>query len=77
MRRRLLAKLGARIARDIRLRAYSHLHRLSLSFFTQKPTHAHPAQKRLGDFIETADRKNCPHARYSADLDSTVFLDGD
>lgn len=38
MRRRLLARLGARIARDVRNRAYSHLHRLSLSFFAKKPT---------------------------------------
>jgi len=30
--------MGSRIARDIRDRAYAHLHMLSLSFFTRKPT---------------------------------------
>ena len=35
---RLLAKLGSRVARDIRDKTYQHLHRLSLSFFSKKPT---------------------------------------
>jgi len=35
---RLLARLGSRIARDIRDRTYGHLHKLSLSFFSKKRT---------------------------------------
>ncbi len=38
VRQRILARLGSRIARDIRNRTYEHLHKLSLSFFTRKPT---------------------------------------
>ena len=38
MRMRLMAVLGARIARDIRHKTYEHLHKLSLSFFSRKPT---------------------------------------
>jgi len=38
LRQRLLARLGSRIARDVRDRTYEHLHRLSLSFFARKPT---------------------------------------
>ena len=37
-RERLMAVLGASIARDLRDRAYEHLHKLSLSFFSKKPT---------------------------------------
>jgi ATP-binding cassette subfamily B protein len=35
---RLLAKLAARMGRDIRIKIYAHLHKLSLSFFSKKPT---------------------------------------
>jgi len=35
---RLLAKLGSRVARDVRDRTYEHLHKLSLSFFSKKRT---------------------------------------
>jgi ATP-binding cassette subfamily B protein len=38
LRERLMAVLGASIARDLRDRAYEHLHKLSLSFFSRKPT---------------------------------------
>ncbi|MHC4717878.1 MAG: ABC transporter ATP-binding protein, partial [Planctomycetota bacterium] len=38
VRRRMMARLGSGIARDIRDRAYAHLHMLSLSFFSKKPT---------------------------------------
>lgn len=38
IRQRIMASLGSRIARDVRNRAYDHLHKLSLSFFSQKPT---------------------------------------
>ena len=38
MRQRLLARLGSRIARDVRRTAYQHLQKLSLSFFARKPT---------------------------------------
>ena len=38
LRERLMAVLGASIARDLRDRAYEHLHKLSLSFFAKKPT---------------------------------------
>lgn len=38
LRERLMAVLGASIARDLRDRAYEHLHKLSLSFFSKKPT---------------------------------------
>ena len=34
----LLAKLGSRVARDIRDQSYTHLHKLSLSFYVKKPT---------------------------------------
>ena len=37
-RERLMATLGSRIGRDIRDRTYEHLHKLSLSFFSKKPT---------------------------------------
>ena len=37
-RERLMATLGSRIGRDIRDRTYAHLHKLSLSFFSRKPT---------------------------------------
>ncbi|HUT57338.1 MAG TPA: ABC transporter ATP-binding protein [Phycisphaerae bacterium] len=38
VRLRLMAGLGARVARDIRNKAYDHLHKLSLSFFSRRPT---------------------------------------
>ncbi len=38
LRRRLLGRLGSRVARDVRDTTYQHLHKLSLSFFTRKPT---------------------------------------
>jgi ATP-binding cassette subfamily B protein len=38
IRARLMAMLGSRISRDIRDRTYAHLHTLSLSFFSKKPT---------------------------------------
>jgi ATP-binding cassette subfamily B protein len=38
VRERLMAKLGSRISRDIRDSTYAHLHKLSLSFFSRKPT---------------------------------------
>ncbi len=38
LRFRFLAILGERIAHDLRTEAYSHLHKLSLSYFTKKPT---------------------------------------
>ncbi|MDD4888652.1 MAG: ABC transporter ATP-binding protein [Phycisphaerae bacterium] len=38
VRQRLMAVLAARVGRDIRLRTYEHLHKLSLSFFSKKPT---------------------------------------
>jgi ATP-binding cassette subfamily B protein len=38
VRQRLMAVLGSRVSRDIRDRTYAHLHKLSLSFFSQKPT---------------------------------------
>lgn len=38
IRERLMATLGSKISRDIRDRTYQHLHKLSLSFFSKKPT---------------------------------------
>jgi ATP-binding cassette subfamily B protein len=38
VRERLMAKLGSGVSRDIRDRTYEHLHKLSLSFFSKKPT---------------------------------------
>lgn len=38
LRERIMARLGSRIARDIRDRTYAHLHKLSLSFFSKRPT---------------------------------------
>jgi ATP-binding cassette subfamily B protein len=37
-RERLMAVLGSTVSRDIRDRAYEHLHKLSLSFFSKRPT---------------------------------------
>jgi len=37
-RERLMARLGSRMARDVRDTTYTHLHKLSLSFFSRKPT---------------------------------------
>jgi ATP-binding cassette subfamily B protein len=37
-RERLMAILGSRIARDVRDKTYAHLHKLSLSFFSKRPT---------------------------------------
>ncbi len=38
VRQRLMAALGSRMARDIRDTTYTHLHKLSLSFYAKKPT---------------------------------------
>jgi len=38
IRERMMATLGSRLGRDIRDRAYAHLHSLSLSFFSRKST---------------------------------------
>jgi len=38
VRERLMAMMGATVSRDIRDRTYAHLHRLSLSFFSKRPT---------------------------------------
>ncbi|MCY2924463.1 MAG: ABC transporter transmembrane domain-containing protein, partial [Planctomycetota bacterium] len=38
LRERLMAGLGSRMARDLRNKTYAHLHKLSLSFFSSKPT---------------------------------------
>ena len=38
VQQRIMAKLGSRIARDVRDRAYEHLHKLGLAFFSRKPT---------------------------------------
>jgi ATP-binding cassette subfamily B protein len=38
IRHRIMASLGSRIARDVRNKTYDHLHKLSLSFFSQKTT---------------------------------------
>ena len=40
MRERLMAKLASRMGRDVRDRLYAHMHKLSLSFFSRKPTGA-------------------------------------
>ncbi len=37
-RERLMAFLASRMGRDVRNRIYAHLHKLSLSFFSRKPT---------------------------------------
>ncbi|RPI62228.1 MAG: ABC transporter ATP-binding protein [Planctomycetaceae bacterium] len=37
-RERLMARLGSTVSRDIRDKTYEHLHKLSLSFFSKKPT---------------------------------------
>jgi len=64
MRRRLMARLGAGIARDIRDRAYTHLHMLSLSFFTAKPTGSLVTRitsdsDRIWDFVAYAVVEAC------------------
>ena len=56
LQRRLMAKLGSRVARDIRGRTYSHLQKLSLSFFSRKQTGSLVSRvttdsDRLWDFI--------------------------
>ncbi|MCE5327382.1 MAG: ABC transporter ATP-binding protein/permease [Planctomycetaceae bacterium] len=38
VRERLMGMLGSRVSRDIRDRTYAHLHKLSLSFFSKRPT---------------------------------------
>jgi ATP-binding cassette subfamily B protein len=38
IRQRVMGMLGSRISRDIRDRTYEHLHKLSLSYFSKKPT---------------------------------------
>jgi ATP-binding cassette subfamily B protein len=38
LRQRLMGVLGSKISRDIRDRTYDHLHKLSLSYFSKKPT---------------------------------------
>ena len=37
-RQRLMGTLGSKISRDIRDRTYEHLHKLSLSYFSKRPT---------------------------------------
>jgi ATP-binding cassette subfamily B protein len=37
-RQRLMGMLGSRISRDIRDRTYEHMHKLSLSYFSKRPT---------------------------------------
>ena len=54
--RRIMAKLGSLVARDIRGRVYSHLQKLSLSFFSRKQTGSLVARvttdsDRLWEFI--------------------------
>lgn len=53
---RMMAGLGSRVSRDLRQAIYSHLHRLSLSFFTRKQTGGLVSRvthdsERLWDFI--------------------------
>jgi len=53
---RVMARLGARVARDIRHTVYGHLHKLSLSFFGRKQTGSLVTRttsdtERLWDFI--------------------------
>lgn len=38
LRERLMARIGSRVCRDLRDRTYEHLHKLSLSYFSKKPT---------------------------------------
>jgi ATP-binding cassette, subfamily B, bacterial len=38
IRQRIMGMLGSKISRDIRDRTYEHLHKLSLSYFSKKPT---------------------------------------
>ena len=55
LQRRLMAKTGSRVARDIRGRIYSHLQKLSLGFFSRKQTGSLVAigsSRRLGAGIE-------------------------
>lgn len=56
VRERLMATLGSRMGRDIRDRTYEHLHKLSLSFFSRKPTGSLVARvtsdsDRIWDFV--------------------------
>ena len=38
LRERMMARIGSRVCRDLRDRTYEHLHKLSLSYFSKKPT---------------------------------------
>ncbi len=54
--RRIVAKMGAMVGRDVRDKTYNHLHRLSLSFFARKRTgqlvtRITSDSERLWDFI--------------------------
>jgi ATP-binding cassette subfamily B protein len=56
VQQRLMARLAARVARDVRNRLYSHLQKLSLSFFSRKQTGSLVSRvtsdsDRLWDFI--------------------------
>jgi ATP-binding cassette subfamily B protein len=56
LQNRLMAVLGARVSKDIRETVYSHLHKLSLSFFSKKTsgslvTRTTSDTERLWDFI--------------------------
>ncbi len=56
IRERLMATLGSRMSRDIRDKTYAHLHTLSLSFFSKKPTGSLVARvtsdsDRIWDFV--------------------------
>jgi len=56
IRMRIMAAMGSRIARDVRDKTYKHLHQLSLSFFSRKPTGSLVARitsdsDRIWDFV--------------------------
>ena len=56
IRERLMGTLGSRMSRDIRDKTYAHLHTLSLSFFSKKPTGSLVARvtsdsDRIWDFV--------------------------
>lgn len=56
IRQRIMARVGSRIACDVRNRTYEHLHKLSLDFFSQKPTGSLVARitsdsDRIWDFV--------------------------
>ncbi len=56
VQQQVMSKLGSRVARDIRDKTYAHLHKLSLSFFSKKPTGSLVARvtsdsDRIWDFV--------------------------